>query len=239
MSTRWQVLRDSAAISRAAFSLVTELLEANPSAVLCLATGASPLGLYQLLAEEHQRRPALFSQVRIVKLDEWYGLPMDHPSTCEAYLQEHFVGPIRLPRERYLSFKSDAADPQRECARISRALARWGGIDLAILGLGVNGHLGLNEPAAELSADAHVAKLTRQSQQHAMLQQVGARATHGLTLGLAQLMHARQILMLVSGQSKRQALQQMSSGRVTTKAPGSLLQLHPRVTLLCDRAAHG
>lgn len=236
---KWQVLRDYDAVSREAADTVMEVLKSNPRAVLCLATGASPTGLYRLLVAAQKRQPAAFAQVRVVKLDEWYGLPMDHPSTCEAYLQEHFVGPLNLPRDRYLAFNSKAVNPQRECARIGRALERWGGIDLAILGLGVNGHLGLNEPAAELMADAHVAKLTRQSKQHAMLKDVGALATHGLTLGLGQLMKSRQILMLVSGASKRKALAQMSSGRISTRVPGSLLQLHPHVTALCDRAAHG
>lgn len=239
MSVHWRVMRDGSAVSRAAFRAVMDLLKANPTAVLCLATGASPLGLYQLLGKECGRRPSFFSQMRVVKLDEWYGLPMDHPSTCEAYLREHFVGPMKLSPGRYLSFKSDAADPQRECTRVSRALDRWGGIDLAVLGLGLNGHLGLNEPAADLMADAHVARLTRQSRQHSMLQQEGARVTHGLTLGVGQLMRSRQILMLVSGNGKRSATRAMSTAHITTMAPGSLLQLHPRVTLLCDRAAHG
>lgn len=236
---KWRVLRDYDAVSREAADMVLEVLQSNPRAVLCLATGASPSGMYRLMVEEQKRRPTVFEKLRVVKLDEWYGLPMNHPSTCEAYLQEHLVGPLKLPRERYLAFNSKAANPQRECARIGRALERWGGIDLAILGLGVNGHLGLNEPAAELMADAHVAKLTPQSKQHAMLKDVGARATYGLTLGLGQLMQSRQILMLVSGASKRKALAQMSSGRISTRVPGSLLQLHPRVTALCDRAAHG
>lgn len=214
-------------------NILRSTLKAKPDAVLCLATGASPEALYALAARE----PSLFAKARIVKLDEWYGLSPDHPATCQYYLQRNFVGPIGISRDRYLAFKSDAADPGRECARITRGLAKWGGIDLAILGIGVNGHLGLNEPADELIPQTHVATLTAQTKTHAMLKDTGAHATKGLTLGLAQLLQSRQVMMLVSGTSKRKAMARLLKGKLTTQLPASMLLLHPQAICICDKAA--
>lgn len=236
---RFAVVEDEAAMSRRAAALVLQRITGRPDLLLCLATGASPTGLYQRLVQTCQKQADLFRQIRVIKLDEWHGLAPDNPATCQAYLQQNFIGPMKIDARRYTAFRPDAADPEAECRRISRKLAAIGPIDLAILGLGRNGHLGLNEPGEFLTPDAHVAKLTQATLGHQMLKVAGRPVRRGLTLGMAQLLQSREVLLLVCGESKRPMMRQLKSGRVSTQLPGSMLHLHPNVTCICDRAAIG
>ncbi len=140
-------------------------------------------------------------------------------------------------QERYIAFDSQAADADAECKRIAAWLERNGPIDVCVLGLGINGHIGFNEPAEFLQPHAHVAKLIESSMQHAMVTHSKHRPTHGLTLGMADLLQSRQVLLLVSGEGKRTAMSGLLDGRIATDFPASFLALHPDVRILCDRAA--
>ncbi len=232
MAIRFLRVPDESSMSRSAARLVMQRIAAKPDLLICLATGHSPTGLYQHLVRASQRDPRLFRAIRVIKLDEWHGLPPDNPATCEAYLQEHFVGPLRIDPRRYTAFRSDARNAEAECRRISRRLDAIGPIDLAILGLGRNGHLGLNEPGGFLHSDAHVAKLARLTLRHEMLKDVGRPVKRGMTLGMGQLMAAQEILLLVCGPNKRIAMQQLRSCEISTHWPASLLHLHPKVTCI-------
>ena len=231
-----EIFPDYEAMSRAAANWLARELKRKPGALFCLATGCTPTRTYDLLAEKRHARPGLFRKLRVLKLDEWGSLAMDDPATCEAHLQRHIVQPLRLG-QRYFGFESRPRDAESECARVQHWLDDNGPIDVCVLGLGVNGHLAFNEPAPFLRPHAHVAKLSRASLRHAMLDETGCRPKFGLTLGIADLLQARRVLLLVSGTSKREPLKKLLSGEITTRFPGSLLQLHPDVTLLCDAAA--
>jgi galactosamine-6-phosphate isomerase len=226
---------DAAAMSRRAAEVILETVRCKPSAILVLATGATPLAAYQIVARTADS--GLFDRVRIVKLDEWCGLSMDDPATCEAYLQAHVIRPMHISPDRYVAFASDAADRQQECRRIVEWLAEHGPIDLCVLGVGVNGHVGLNEPGEALTGGPHVAALAKTTRQHAMLRAARAAVTSGYTLGMADIIGARQVLLLAAGASKAPAIRQVLSGRITTQAPASLLALHPQLTIICDAAA--
>jgi galactosamine-6-phosphate isomerase len=231
------VLADHEAVSRHAADWLIDRLRHNPSALWCLATGATPMRAYALVAEQGTREPALFAKCRVIKLDEWGGLPPDDPATCEHHLRSSLISPLGL-NERYVAFDSRPADPEVECHRIAEWLAANGPIDTCVLGLGVNGHVGFNEPAASLQPHAHVAQLSESSLAHAMLGQSAARPHFGLTLGMADLIQSRHVLLLVTGSAKRGPLRQLLGGRITTQFPASLLDLHPNVLLLCDAAAN-
>ncbi len=229
-----QIFADYESLSQHAAAWLAERCSARPSALLCLAAGSTPSRTYELFAA--RLRSSAASQLRFIKLDEWGGLPMTSSATCEQQLRRELIEPLGAD-QRYFAFESSPLDPAAECARIAGWLAANGPIDVAILGLGVNGHLGFNEPAAELNPHAHVAELSGASLGHVMIQGSADQPRYGLTLGMADLLHAREILLLVSGAAKRAPLERLLTDGISTDFPASLLQLHPRVTLLCDTAS--
>lgn len=231
-----QVLSNYEAISRRAADLMIECLRAKPNALFCLAAGATPTRTYTLVAGHHQRGPGLFEHLRVLKLDEWGGLATDDPGSCERFLRQTIIESLQL-QDRYFAFDSQMADPAAEAARIAGWLKEHGPIDLCVLGLGVNGHLGFNEPGPNLKPHAHVAQLSADSLKHAMLDQARSRPKYGLTLGMADLLQARQVLLLVSGAAKSGPLRKLLDGEISTQFPASFLWLHRDVTLLCDAEA--
>jgi galactosamine-6-phosphate isomerase len=225
------------AMSRQAAERILAALAGKPDLLLCAAGGSTPTRTYQLLAEYHAREPSTFRSLRVLKLDEWGGIGMDAPGACEAYLQTHLIRPLGLQDGRFFGFNSSPADPEQECERIRRRLAAEGPIDLCVLGLGVNGHIALNEPAPSLQPTAHVARLAEVSLRHPMLASAKTVPTYGLTLGMAEIFTSREILLLVSGVRKRAPLQRLLRREISTAFPASFLWLHPNWTLLCDRDA--
>jgi galactosamine-6-phosphate isomerase len=234
-----RIAPDAATASRAAAAIIDHELRARPELLVCAAAGGSPAATYQALGELAQAAPQRFGRLRVIQVDEWHGLECDHPATCAADLRRRLVGPMKISEERFVAFHCDAADPERECRRVAAWLAREGPIDVAVLGVGTNGHLAMNEPAAALRPHAHVAELSATSQQHPLLADCPSKPTHGLTLGMADLLHSRRILLLAFGTQKRPVLQRLAKGCLTPQFPVSFLWLHPAVTLLCDEAAGG
>jgi galactosamine-6-phosphate isomerase len=199
---RCEVYPDYESLSRQAADWLLERLRDKPDTLICLAAGSRPHRTYQLLAEYGKREPRLFALSRWIKLDEWGGLAMDDPATCEKQLRDLLITPLALS-DRYTAFNSNPVNPKAECDRIASWLRDNGPIDVAVLGLGINGHLGFNEPAESLQPHPHIAQLSDSSLSHSMLDASGGRPTFGLTLGMADLFAARSILLLVSGKSKR------------------------------------
>jgi galactosamine-6-phosphate isomerase len=231
------VLPDHEALSQHATDVIVRGLRAKPASLLCLAAGSTPTRTYELLAIEGAKEPTLFKHCRIIKLDEWGGLPPGNPATCDFQLRSTLISPLNLT-ERYVAFESNPLDPGAEAARVAKWLDQHGPIDIAVLGLGINGHLGFTEPAEYLQPFAHVAQLSSESLAHAMLAKTDVQPTYGLTLGMADLIQSRHVLLLVSGGSKRDPLQRLLSGQITTHFPASMLQVHNDAQLLCDAAAY-
>ncbi|MFO0577974.1 MAG: 6-phosphogluconolactonase [Polyangia bacterium] len=242
-SITWEVVPDEDALAERAATRIRELLAqaAPPGPLLCLPTGETPKKTYaRLVGDARTAAPGTgLHAARLLQLDEWGGLPPGDEATCREFLLRHLVRPAGLPAERLVDFHSQPADPAAECARIAAWLERSGPIDLCLLGLGLNGHLGLNEPGPALQPRAHVAALADSTRGHTMLRGRDPSALYGLTLGLAEILESRQILLLVSGAAKRPALRALREGVITTQLPASLLHLHAhrRVTVLCDAAA--
>lgn len=224
---------DYETMSAAAASLIADRLQQKPNLLLCLATGSTPTRTYELLA---QRPKSLFDQVRILKLDEWGGIPLNSPATCETYLRRIMIDPLDLS-SRYIGFESQPADAAAETRRIQRWLVENGPIDLCILGLGTNGHLGFNEPADTLQPQPHVAKLSAESLGHSMVQALPTKPTFGLTIGIQNILDSREIIVLVSGPSKIQPLRRMLKDPVNSRFPATYLQNHGNTHVFCDRAA--
>ncbi|QHT68459.1 galactosamine-6-phosphate isomerase [Rhodocytophaga rosea] len=224
--------RDYEEMSGKAATLVIQEVERKKNLLLCAATGNSPTGFYAKLVEKSEKDKIFFDQLKVIKLDEWGGIPENHPSSCEYYLQTKLVEPLRIPPERYISFQSNPTDPAAECARIQAELDTQGPIDLCILGIGANGHIGFNEPALFLEPHCHIARLSGHSLTHTMVQSLNDKPTYGLTLGLQDIMRSRKIILLISGKNKEQIIQEFLSGKITTRLPASLLWLHPDVDCL-------
>lgn len=227
---------DYESLSRSAANFIRDQLQANPALLLCAATGETPTWTYDLLAAQPKHEQSMFDNLRILKLDEWGGLAMDDPGSCEMYLQQHLIQPLGIPEDRYIGFYSDAADAVLECRRIRDELEKQSPIDLCVLGLGANGHLALNEPADELCPHVHVARLSEQSLKHSMLSH-SRQPRYGLTLGMADILQSTTILLLVSGEHKRNVLQRLLSGPISTRFPASFLWLHSNLTVMCDMDA--
>jgi galactosamine-6-phosphate isomerase len=231
------ILSDHEDLSRFAKDQLVQQLRAKPDSIFCLAAGTTPQRTYELFREHYVLEPDLFARLRIIKLDEWGGLAPDDEASCEQFLRRLLIDPLRM-HDRYVGFMGRPADGAAECSRIAGWLERHGPIDTCVLGLGMNGHLGFNEPAPALQAHAHVAQLSSASLSHSMLARAKDRPTFGLTLGMADLLHSRHALLLVSGESKRTPLGKLLEGAISTEFPASLLALHLSATLVCDRAAH-
>lgn len=232
-----RIVRDYEDMSRRAAAHVLGALRRRPDLLLGAVTGDSPRETYRRLVRARARAPRLFRRLRVLAMDEWTGLPRGHEATCEAFVRKEIVGPLMVPRSRWQSWRSDARDPRREARRVSQWLGREGPLDLCLLGLGLNGHLLMNEPGPSFEPGPRASRLLPQTRGHSMVRTLKPRPRFGYTLGLGEILQAREIVLLVSGGRKAVPLRRMLSGRVTTACPASFLWLHPRVTVFCDRAA--
>lgn len=233
---RMLVAENEEQLGQMAFDYLLSELQKRPDLLLCASAGSTPTRAYQLLARHGATHPDLFTQMRVLKIDEWGGLPMDNPATCEVYLRKYLVQPLQITPGRYEGFNSQPVDARAECDRVSHWLRSHGPIDVCVLGLGVNGHLALNEPGDHLQPFAHPAHLAEESLLHPMLRDSAQQPSCGLTLGMTQILQSRRILLLVNGAHKREPFRRLMEPAISSRFPGSLLWLHPDVTVVCDRA---
>ncbi|MEK4107493.1 glucosamine-6-phosphate deaminase [Paenibacillus sp. FSL R10-2791] len=217
-------------------NLIASLLQSNPKAVLGLATGSSPVGVYAKLVEMHQKGLVSFSKATSFNLDEYIGLPVDHPQSYRSFMNEQLFNHIDIdPGQTHIP-NGNAADMEAECLAYDKMLEENGPVDLQILGIGSNGHIGFNEPDANLSSKTHVVDLlddTREANARFFdsLDEVPRQA---ITMGIGGILKARQILLLVRGAGKAEAIRNAVEGPITTQCPASLLQSHPNVIVLVD-----
>lgn len=223
-------------MSALAAKLVEEELKKKPDLLFCAPTGSSPEGLYEKMVEGYRLEPGLFDHLRIIKLDEWGGVPENHPVSCEYFIRKRLLEPIAIPEEHYLSFRSNPEDPEEECKSIRSTLEKEGPIDLCILGLGQNGHLGLNEPDSSLEPFCHVAKLSERSLEHKMIASLDIKPRYGITLGMQEILSSRKIVLLVSGAGKKGMVNRLMEGKISTTLPASFLWTHGNVECFLDRS---
>ncbi|MGV7223425.1 MAG: galactosamine-6-phosphate isomerase [Nitrospinales bacterium] len=232
-----QVKKSYELMSLAATKLIMEELCRKSDLLICAASGNTPTLTYKLLCGKKQTQPKLFEKIRIIKLDEWNGMEIENPTTCEFYLQKNLIKPLEVSDDRYISFCSNSENPELECKIINKKLCDNGPIDLCVLGLGMNGHVGLNEPAEELKPYSHVVRLSVASQKHSMLKKLPVKPVYGLSLGIKEIFNAKRILLLISGQHKNSAMRRLFTKKISTQFPASLLWLHHNTVCLCDQEA--
>jgi glucosamine-6-phosphate deaminase len=234
------VQKSAEAVARAVADILVEAVARQPALVLGLPTGRTPIGLYRELVARHRDRRIDFGQVTAFNIDEFVGLPSGHPGTYAVYMAHHLYRHVNLSPKRIHLPASDARDPRKEAQRYEGAIRAAGGIDLLVLGIGSNGHIGFNEPGASLVADTHVARLapaTRRSNADAFGGDVRRVPGQGITMGTGTLLRARHVVLMAMGNQKANVVARALEGPITTKVPASLLQAHPNVTVVLDRAA--
>lgn len=208
----------------------------NP--LFCPASGDTPAGLYHELAQRQQQGAIDTSNWNFVGLDEWSNMNGADEGSCRYWLDKQLFNPLQVNKERICFFDGRATEPQKECELVENFIQIHNGIDVVVLGLGMNGHVGMNEPGIDPQLYSHVAKLdsvtSAVGQKYFSTQQ---QLTHGLTLGIASIMQAKHIILMVSGEKKSQILQQVVEGEITSKVPASLLRAHPGFSLFADEAA--
>ena len=235
-----RVFRSAAALAGALAADVARALKANPRLVLGLPAGRTPLPLYDELARLHCAGRADFRRATAFNLDEFVGLAAAHQGSYRAFMRAHLFNRINLPLARTLAPRGDARDVVRECARYERAILRAGGIDLQIVGLGLNGHIGFNEPASTLIARTHRARLsprTRRANAALFGGRVSAVPRDAISMGMSTILGAGRVVLVATGARKAAAVHALIEGPLTTQLPASLLQLHPRAEVWVDRDA--
>jgi glucosamine-6-phosphate deaminase len=234
------VFKDDRTLARTLAAHIAQSLVDKPDLVLGLPTGRTPIRLYHELGAMHAKGQIDFARATTFNLDEFLGIPSSHPGSYRSFMQEHLFSRVNLSPERINIPNGAAADPAAECERYERAIAEAGGIDLQLLGIGTNGHIGFNEPARELAAMTHRVVL-KASTRHSNAGLFGGDESQvpkeALSMGMATIMHARRIVLMATGKSKARCIQRVVHGPITTKLPASFLQLHRHVELMLDESA--
>jgi len=229
-----------AELSRQSAGIVSAAIRKRPDLRLGLATGSTPLGMYRELARMHREENLDFSRVITFNLDEYLGLAADHPQSSHTFMQRSFFDHVNVARENiHIPDGTAWGDLDGYCAGYEASVQRAGGIDLQILGIGRNGHIGFNEPSSSLASRTRIKTLTSQTLEDSrrLFQESQPMPEAAITMGIGTILDARKILLLASGPSKAQALAQAIEGSVTASVTASALQLHRDVTVLVDEQA--
>ena len=226
-------------MSEKAAALLGETVAKKGDSVLGLATGSTPVGMYQRLADAHNAGKLNLSGVCGVNLDEYIGIGGDHELSYRYFMSKNFYSLFGFDESRAHIPNGLAADLPKECDRYDALIEKLGGIDLQVLGIGRNGHIGFNEPDEVFLKNTHIAELDEDTRaaNARFFERPADVPSKALTMGIGAIMAAKEILLLVSGSEKAQALKDAMTGDIDPRLPASILQLHPNVTVIADEAA--
>ena len=224
--------------SRKAFEVLAEVVKNNPRAVLGLATGSTPIGLYKNMIEDHEKNGTSYREIKTVNLDEYAGLDYSSDQSYVYFMRHNLFDHIDIDLKNTNIENGKAADRAAECARYNALLDELPR-DIQVLGIGSNGHIAFNEPGTPFGSVTHIVDLTEStikdnSRMFASIDEVPRQA---FTMGLKNIMQSKKILILANGANKAKAVYGLVKGEVTENVPASILQLHPDCTLVCDKAA--
>lgn len=226
-------------MSERAAKIILEQLKNNSASTLGLATGDTVLGMYQKLIDAYKAQKVSFQHVKTVNLDEYIGLPREDVNSYYYYMSENLFRHIDIDLNQTHIPNGTAPDLEKECIRYEKSIEELGGIDLQVLGIGVNGHIGFNEPDTPIDSVTHRVQLgesTRKSNSRFFpsLEEV---PTEALTMGIKTIMKSKQVILLASGEKKAEAIHRLVEGRIHPESPASILQLHPNVSIIIDKEA--
>ncbi len=227
-------------VSKAAAKIMASQLILKPASVIGLATGSTPLGMYKILAEMNQKGDIDFSEVTSFNLDEYYPLDASNDRSYRYFMNENLFSKVNINIKNTHVPCGTAPNPEKECDDYEKLIKTSGGIDIQVLGIGQNGHIGFNEPGASLNSRTHLTDLTKNtitanSRFFASEDDVPRQA---LTMGIGTILNAQKIILLASGANKHRVVNELLNGGINTDIPASMLKLHPDVVLICDRDAY-
>ena len=231
--------KDYEGMSRKAANILSAQVTLDPSCVLGLATGSTPIGTYKVLIERYKAGDLDFSNVRSINLDEYVGLSPDHDQSYRYFMQTNLFDHINIKHENTHVPNGLASDLDAECRRYNEVIHELGPIDIQVLGMGHNGHIGFNEPDDHFPLETHSVTLAQttidaNARFFASVDEVPRQA---LTMGIQTIMQAKKVLVVVSGKDKAEIVKKAFAGPVTPSVPASILQMHPDVTVVGDEAA--
>jgi galactosamine-6-phosphate isomerase len=225
-------------MSKQAAETVIQLMQSRSRPVICAASGHSPEGLYKEIIDRVRKKQLSVDHWFFLGLDEWVGMDASDQGSCRYHLDLELLNPLQVPENRICFFDGRANDLEAECERIEKFIEEQGGIDVAILGLGMNGHIGMNEPGVSANIRSHVIDL------HPITKTVGQKyfkeekeLAQGITLGIATLLEARNVIVVVSGKTKADITHGMIEGAVSQDLPATLLRNHPALKIYLDSDA--
>lgn len=231
--------KDYQDMSRKAANIISAQVIMKPDCVLGLATGSTPVGTYAQLVEWYKKGDLDFSRVSTVNLDEYRGLTHSDPQSYYYFMQENLFQHVNIREEATFVPDGTNLDAEAACAKHEEIIRSLGGIDLQLLGLGNNGHIGFNEPGAAFEKETHCVDLTQSTIEanSRFFDSIDQVPTQAYTMGIRTIMQAKRILVVANGEAKADAVAKAFWGPVTPEVPGSILQMHPNVTLVADEAA--
>ncbi|CUA80416.1 glucosamine-6-phosphate deaminase [Anoxybacillus suryakundensis] len=232
-------VNDYADMSQKAAELISDQVRKKRDSVLGLATGETMLGTYAALVKEYQQNNTSYREVRTFNLDEYIGLDATHPNSYRHYMHEQLFRFLDIPLSQTHIPNGCAPLLEEECARYEQLIEQCGGIDLQLLGIGQNGHIGFNEPGTLFASTTHVVRLSESTRKAnaRFFSSADEVPTHAITMGIATIMKSKQILLLASGERKAWAISRLLEGEVTTDVPASILKTHPNVIMIADDEA--
>lgn len=231
--------KDYSDLSRKAANIISAQVIMKPNCVLGLATGSTPVGAYRQLVEWYRKGDLDFSEVTTVNLDEYRGISRENKQSYYYFMNENLFSQVNIHKTRTFLPDGMEEDARKACADYNQIIHSLGGVDLQLLGLGHNGHIGFNEPGIAFETETHCVNLTERTIKANMRFFLSEKDVprQAYTMGIKTIMSARKILMVVSGEDKADILEEAFFGPVTTSVPASILQLHGDVTLVADEAS--
>lgn len=232
------VTKDYKELSARAAKVMLDVVKSNPYAVLGLATGTTPLGLYAHMIADHEKNGTSYAHIRTTNLDEYKGLPKTHEQSYAYFMKKNLFDKLDIEAENTNIENGTAADEGKECARYDALLEQLPR-DIQLLGLGSNGHIAFNEPGTPFGSGTHVVTLAESTVKDnaRLFEDISEVPRKAFTMGIKQIMQAKKILILASGANKADAVYRTVKGEVTEEVPASVLQLHPDCILIADKAA--
>lgn len=232
-------VKDYEEMSAASAQFILDIVRSKNQVSLGLATGGTPLGTYRELVKDFRENGTSYNHVHTYNLDEYVGLTPKDSESYHAYMCEHLFHPVNIPLEQTNIPNGAAEELLQECLRYDRLIEDIGGVDLQLLGIGQNGHIGFNEPGTPFSSKTHVVDLTPSTLEAnaEYFSDPSQQPTKAITMGIDTILKSKEILLLASGEKKQDALFHLLRGEITETVPASALQMHDRVTIIADSQA--